>query len=213
MNRFLILAAVLWSACGLRVLLDGAAGHRAPLPLRVPFAECPMDVVGPGWQGEDVPLEEDVRERAGVSAYLQRRYRWNQHSLWLYVGYVSGPAPNAIHHPAVCFPASGLELQSKKAVEIPVPGVPETPRFHEYLWTHPEGGSTYTLSTFHYHGRFEPAELPLRAALALGLGYFAVITVTAEVTASVEETRGLVADVIRRALPRLVLHFPPGEAP
>lgn len=213
MSRFMVLGLVLWGGYGLRLLVDRAmlAGLE-PLPLRIPFEELPLDVVGPRWEGRDVPLEDAIRERAGVSAYLLRSYRREDRSLWFYAGYVSGAAPRAIHHPGVCFPASGLALTREQVVRLPVTGIKDPPAFQEYLWTHIDGGSAYTLTTFHYNGIFDPEEWRLRAARLFGLRYFAVITVSAQVRGSVEETRGLCEDVLRRALPQLLRHFPGEES-
>jgi hypothetical protein len=211
-SRFLVIGIFLWGAFGLRLLLDRAIAGLEPLALRVPFEDFPMDAVGPRWEGHDVPIEEAIRERAQTSASILRSYRWGHRSLWFYVGYVSGPAPGAIHHPGVCFPASGLALAGESEVRFPVPGIADPPAFKEYVWTHLDGGSTYTLTTFHYNGTFEPGEWRLRAARLFGLRFFAVITVTAQAHGGIEEARGLCEDVLRRALPRLLPHFPGEEA-
>jgi hypothetical protein len=213
-TRFVLLGLVLWGGYGLRLLLDHVllAGLE-PQPLRIPFEELPLDVVGPRWEGRDVLLEGDIRDRAGVSAYLLRSYTREDCSLWLYVGYVSGASPRAIHHPGVCFPASGLALTRNQIVRIPVSTIRDPPAFQEYLWTHIDGGSAYTLTTFYYNGTFDPQEWRLRAARLFRLRYFVVITISAQIRGSVEETRGLCEDVLRRTLPQLIRHFPDQESP
>jgi uncharacterized protein DUF3485 len=208
-NRFIVLGLILWGAYGIRLVLDHfVLTGLAPVPLEIPFSEYPMEAVGPGWEGRNLPLEDAIRERAGVSDFILRKFRRNDRTLWLYVGYVSGATPQGIHHPGVCFPASGHALSQGRRVTLPVAGFADPPVFKEYVWTHLEGGTAYTLTTFHYNGAFDPEEWRLRAAPLFGLRYFAVITVSVQVHGSVEETRQVCEEVLRRALPPLLRHFP-----
>ena len=209
MNRFGVLSLVLWGAFALRALIDRTLlDELEPLPLVAPLSELPMDAIGPRWDGRDVPLEDAILERTGVSAYILRSYRRDDRPLWFYVAYVSGASPRGIHHPGVCFPASGLTLMKGQVVRIPVPGLPDPPVFKEYVWTHLDGTRAYTLTTFYYNGAFEPEEWRLRAARLFRLRYFAIITVSVAASGSLEEARGVCEEVLRTSLPRLLRHFP-----
>jgi hypothetical protein len=213
-TRLGALTVLLWGAFAVRVLIDLALVHGLePLPLAVPFGDFPMDALGAGWEGSDVPLEDAVRDRAGVSAFVLRSYRRGDRPLWFYAGYVTGAAPRSIHHPGVCFPASGLALVRGQAVRIPIPGIEEPAVFKEYVWAHLDGTKVYTLTTFHHDGVFQPEEWRLRAARLFGLRYFAVITISVAMGEGPEEARGVCEEALRRALPQLLRHFPAESNP
>jgi hypothetical protein len=127
----------------------------------VPLESLPLQILGEGWRGENVPLDPDVKQRAKVAAYVQRTYQGDRASLWFYVGYVDRWVPEAIHHPDVCFPGSGFEQIAKNAITVPDATIGTPLNFREYLWNSPRGGGTYTLSTFYYNGKFEPDEWKL----------------------------------------------------
>ena len=172
-----------------------------------------------------MPLEEAVERLAGTTSYLQRTYQRDGQALWFYVGYVGGWSPEALHHPGVCFPGNGLELEQEKIVTIsphapgigPPSGLAPTLegkssktdfRFKEFLWRNLGGGGTFTLSTFYYHGKFEPEEWRVRADRIIGIRYFAVITISGAFSGSADETRDICYEAVRKAVPRLLEHFP-----
>lgn len=209
MTRVTLLLLLLLSAFGLRVLYDKNLGpDNRPAALRIPLGDFPMDAVGPGWKGEDVPLDKETESLARVTSYLQRVYTQEGKQLWFYVGYVAGSAPEAVHHPAVCFPANGLELDHEEIVSIPMPSVNRGCRFKEFLWRSSLGGGTYTLSTFYYQGKFEPDEWKLRSDRILGMRYFAVITISGTTWGSLKEMRDVYFGIVGKAIPRLLGHFP-----
>ncbi|MBI4603853.1 MAG: exosortase-associated EpsI family protein [Planctomycetes bacterium] len=209
MSRAAVLCSILWGACAVRVFGVGALlPDREPVPLRVPFSRFPMDVFGPEWRGEDVPLEDAVEKRAKVTSYIQRQYARDDVSLWLYVGYVSAWSPESIHNPDVCFPGSGFEVVSKGTVVVPEPSFPRELRFKEFLWKSARGAGVYTLSTFCYNGKLEPEELRLRWDSFRGVRCFAVITLSGVQLGTLDETRKLYFDLVRRSVPRLVEHIP-----
>ncbi len=208
MKRAITLVAVFWSAFAFRTASMSALGlHREPVPLRVPFSELPMNVCGPAWVGESVPLDEDVEKRAKLSAYVQRIYRSESAALWLYVGYVARWTPESIHHPDICFPGSGYEQVIKANVSIPIPDFSTEPRFREYLWNHPRSGGTYTLTSFYYNGKLEPDEWRLRMDSLSGIPYFAIITISGSRLGSIDETRQLYQGVAQRVIPEILKHF------
>lgn len=210
MSRAFVLALVLWGAYGLRLICERTLlPDTTPVPLRVPFSRLPMDVVGPEWRGTFIPLEEDVRKQAHVTDYLQRRYQRQDFSFWLYVGYVGRWSPEAVHHPDVCFPGSGFTLERKESITIPAPGVAPELRFKEFLWRSPRGMGTYTLSSFYYNGKFEPDDWRLRGDSLFGIRYFAIVTVSGDRRESLEETRNVYHEVLRRSIPTLLQHFEP----
>ncbi len=204
MNRFKFLVLLFWGAVALRLSYDGWLGpDLAPVPLRVPFSELPMDIVGVCWSGEDVPLDKDSERVAKVTAYVQRRYRRPGQELWLYVGYVSGRVPDAI-----CFPGSGLILTTEEQVTLIHADLGRALRFKESQWRNPLGGGAYSLSTFYYNGRFEPEAHHLLAERILGVRYFAVITISCSFMGSPGDARQYCQDAVQEAMPSVLRHFP-----
>ncbi|HZN60336.1 MAG TPA: exosortase-associated EpsI family protein [Planctomycetota bacterium] len=208
MKRSGMLAGILWIAFGARELLVGSlAPTLQPVPPAMPLESLPLQILGEGWRGENVPLDPDVKQRAKVAAYVQRTYQGDRASLWFYVGYVDRWVPEAIHHPDVCFPGSGFEQIAKNAITVPDATIGTPLNFREYLWNNPRGGGTYTLSTFYYNGKFEPDEWKLRWDGIFGVPYFVVITISGTLTGNLEETREFYSEVVRRSMPRLLEHF------
>jgi hypothetical protein len=230
------LAALFAAAFALRLGYDlSLAPDRTPLPLRVPLAAFPPDALGPCWAGVDRPLDAETVERAGVSSYLLREYRCRDMFVLLYVGYVGEWSPGAVHYPEVCFPGGGLRSERQETVEVSIPASPGDTaphdtaphgaappgaalpvRLRESVWQVPEGGRRYTLATFYVNGRFEPDEMRLRAERVLAR-YFAIVTfsgsmVSGGMAGDLEETRRVYEDLVKRALPRLVAHFPAERA-
>jgi len=208
MSRLAALAFILWAAYGLRaLLLKEHLPDTNPVPLRIPLSEFPREALGSDWTGWDVPLDENVEKRARVSAYLQREYKSRGSTLWFYVGYVAKWSPGSIHHPSICFPGSGFELEDTATVVVAVPGMQEEALFTEYLWRTPQGGGTYTLSSFYYNGKFQPEEWRLRMDSLSGIRYFAIVTLSGSLASSMEETRELYQGALQQALPVLLRHF------
>lgn len=207
MSRALILVIVLWAAFAVRVTVKAFVVQQQPVPLRQSFDRLPMDLLGPGWTGEDSVLDESVIERAQISQYVQRNYWRAAANLWLYVGYVDRWKPGSIHHPEICFPGSGYELVSQQDVLLSAPGFDQPMSFKEFFWTSPRGGGTYTLFSFYYNGKLEPNDWRLRLDSIAGVRYFAVVTLSGNQLGSVEETRAVYQDALKRIMPQLVKHF------
>ena len=213
MKRATVLTLLFVSAAAARIVYDSSfAPDAVAEPLRISFTEFPLDVAGPGWRGERVPLDDAVIERSGVTDYLNQHYSSGRRSIWVYAGYVSGYSPDSIHYPDVCFPASGFELESKSVRRIWLSGAAEDVAMNEYIWRRELGGGTYTLSTFCYNGRFEPHEWRLRADRIVGIRYFTIITISGDLVGGLEYTRSVYADVARRMIPRLMEHLPSTES-
>ncbi len=215
MNRGKVFALILCGAAALRIAYDSSslAPNAVAEPLRIPFTSFPLDVLGADWRGEDLPMDEAVEERAGVTDYLNRRYTNGRQDVWMYVGYVSGYAPGSIHYPDICFPSGGLALESKTVSRMPIPGVSDEVPFNEYTWIRRRGGRTYTLSTFFYNEKFETEEWRLRAARIRGIRYFAIVTVSGDLVGGLENTRAVYRKIIERMIPQLLEHFPQNETP
>ncbi len=213
MKRTTILALLFMSAAAARIVYDvSLAPDAVAEPLRISFTDFPLDVAGPGWRGERVPLDDAVIERSGVTDYLNQRYSNGRRHISVYAGYVSGYSPDSIHYPDVCFPASGFELESKSVRRIPLDGVAEAIAMNETIWRRELGGGTYTLSTFCYNGKFEPQVWRLRADRIVGIRYFTVITIAGDLVGGLEQTRSVYADVARRMIARLMEHLPLTES-
>jgi hypothetical protein len=82
------------------------------------------------WQGEDMPVDETVRDTAGAIGAISRTYRnvrtGETVDLWLIVGHgrhVSSHTPN------ICYRASGFEMRAPESSLYPMvfPGQPEAP--------------------------------------------------------------------------------------
>jgi hypothetical protein len=171
MSRAKVFVVLVWALFGLEWLTSHVFASRAqPKPLRIPFSEMPMDLLGPGWKGRDEPMSDGVRRIANVDAYLQRWYSDGQRSFWLYVGFVKGWNPMGIHSPDVCFPGTGHVQESKDIIDVPIlPQKYPDCRFNEYVWTDAAGKRVYTLSTFFYNGKFEPSRQRLSMARFTGV--------------------------------------------
>jgi len=85
-----------------------------------------------GWEGHDVPIEDDVSRMLNATENVQRAYLGPAHSLvWLYVGYYGterGGRPE--HTPWVCYPTAGWKIA--RATTVRAPGAPER-RMNELL--------------------------------------------------------------------------------
>ncbi len=210
MNRAWLAVLILWGAFGLSLFYGRARGPRVePRPIRIPLASFPLEFPGTAWRGDDRPLPAETVRIAHVSDYLSRRYTDGRRSFWLYVGYVPGWNPSAIHHPLACFPNVGLDLEQSEVVTIGDPTGPKKYSFNESRWwKEGQDERIYTLTTFYYNGKFEPSEWELRAERLVGIPYFAVITLSGKLETSLEETREAYFDLARRFVPQVLKHFP-----
>lgn len=208
MSRISLLATLLLFAGAVRLSLD--VGRRAiePLTLRQPLSGLAFDLLGPGWVGRDLTLDPDVGARAGVTDYLQREYRHQGTSVWIYVGFVPGGRPESVHHPEVCYPGSGFQLEDRADVRLGAADPASPDLFRELIWRSPLGGRTYTLTTFFYDRRFDPSEWRLRRERVLGLPYFAVITASTNFVGDAAPSRDLVKTAVERLLPALLECLP-----
>ena len=217
MNRVTGAILILWAAFGMRLAYESVYQvDRASLPPVRPLAELPLDVLGEGWVGEDVPLPDRIVKIAAVSDYVYRRYSRGDATLIFYVGYVTDWASGGIHSPEVCFPRQGYMLENQETVPVPVPGLAGGSRFEETLWSNEHSAlkhSLYSLHSFFYHGQFAPEEYNLRMADRFpGLRYFAIIILAGNVGNSLDDTRQTYTDILHEAVPRVLKHFPDENA-
>ena len=74
------------------------------------FKQVPKQIGN--WKGEDLPVDEQVKNTAGAVSYVSRRYRneetGEQVVLWLIVGHSRDICR---HTPNVCYPAAGFRQQ------------------------------------------------------------------------------------------------------
>ena len=69
-------------------------------------------------------------------------------------------------------------------------------------------GRAYSLSTFYYNGRLQPNVQSLRFADRLeGISGYAIITLFGRFAGSLEETREVYFELVRRAAPALLNHL------
>ena len=214
MNRFTALAILLIAALGARLGFDAANPRGTPMELRRSLDKVPREVFGPGWQMREVTLSEDVIRRTGTDSHINRSYRKGSAIYTLYVGYVAGFRENSVHHPLVCMPSLGLELERQDEVRVEIPGRPEGLRFNEYVWKpkDPSLPRLHTLTTFCYNGVFEPSEVYLRVN-GWRANYFSIISLHQRVTRSLHDSREDALDKLRRTIPELLLCFPDPDAP
>jgi hypothetical protein len=204
----MVLAVILLATCVLRLNWERMVADSLVESLRVPFTSFPLEIAGPEWEGEDVPLSEVERQATGVAAYVQRRYTSGDKEIWFYVGFVAGGSTGAIHTPEYCLPASGYQLQRTGTITLDLAGLPRQSRWRETLWKDPLDVPVYSLHTFYYEGSFEPAEWRLRARRVFGVSCFTVVNVTGEYTGSLEETRRHYHGLLEKAVPLLLGHLP-----
>lgn len=209
MNRALLLCIVLALSLGGRLAWDVAlAPDLEPKPPRIPLSDFAVRELSNGMRAEDRPLDPEVQEVAGVDDYINRWYSDDDSALWFWVGYVSGWRPEAIHYPDACFPAQGMELATRRTIEIDLPGLAAPASFHEYEWNDAFGRRTYTLSTFYFREKFEPSTTRMRLERGLGIGYFAMITVSGPFRGDLAPTRDFYRKVLCDTIPELLKHMP-----
>ncbi len=118
------------------------------------FAQVPMDMGN--WHGEDLEVEEDVRQTAGAVRYVSRSYTeaetGNTVTLWLIVGHARDVCR---HTPNICYPNAGFSPNSSiLKFHLPLPDGEEavfnTARFEKsdelsqqivrvfWSWNHPD---------------------------------------------------------------------------
>lgn len=112
------------------VMTDRLSGSNVSAEQRAELLKLVPKKVG-DWQGEDKPVDPNVKETAGaVGAAVSRDYRNSRTGervdLWLIVGHARDISA---HTPNICYPAAGFEARAKESSLYPlmVPGLPETP--------------------------------------------------------------------------------------
>lgn len=202
MRRLAVLALILWSAFGLRLL--GARlltrDARAFSPAG-PLRELPVDIFGPDWRSEDRPLSPEVERIAGVKDYVQRACRRGRREFTFYVGLVDAASDNGIHHPGKCLRAHGIELEADPEVVLDVEGLGAPARFAAYRCRRSDGWSGYALSTFTYPVRqYHPGVWTLRwQGIGLPGREYAVVSLIGDTVGSAELTRNHYAELARQA--------------
>ena len=85
------------------------------------FEQVPKEIGD--WVGEDLPVDEIVKNTAGAVNYVSRRYKNQQTgrdvTLWLIVGHSRDICR---HTPNICYPASGFRqdgIQIKYHMDLP----------------------------------------------------------------------------------------------
>ena len=72
------------------------------------------------WHGENLPVDEDVRSRAGARGYVSRAYRngvtGDEVTLWLIVGHSKDICR---HTPDICYPSSGFKKRADENSKQP----------------------------------------------------------------------------------------------
>ncbi len=214
LSRAKILVAIFGVGAVLKLFTGAEAPKLPPVPIAKALAKFPSGLAGEQWKETRSALDEHTLEIAGVSDYLQRFYDNGRQSFWFYVGYVSQWNTSAIHHPEVCFPGQGLDLENTSKIAINVPELAEkhpkgSIRFNELLWKDQLGNPIYTLYTFYFDGNFEPSESKMRAKNTIGIHYFSIITISGPVNKdAIDVGKERLQGALKRFLPELVTHFP-----
>lgn len=116
-TRLQITIVALIGATVLLYLLNRPAGVPSHRPLRqIPTA------LGE-WHGVDLPISRRILNIAGVSDYIDRKYKdkYGRES-YVYVGYyASQRAGEQIHSPRNCLPGAGWEIVQTRRLAIDVP--------------------------------------------------------------------------------------------
>lgn len=207
--RLAYAAFLLACAGGARLYLDSVwASPFERTPLLIPLSEFPMHALGPRWKGRDAPLPEDVRRVTGVTDYVRRSYTNGEREIWFYVGYVDHWDPAAIHHPDICFPATGLYLIKESHASVPAPSLRMDLSFKESLWGAPRSGYVYSLTSFYFRGEFRPEVWQMRAHRWRGVPYFAIVTLSTQLRGPSDQAQQDCFEALGQAVRQLVKHFP-----
>lgn len=100
------------TASRLQLLVD------SPITLSVPLSAFPAKIGG--WEGQDVPIPENIQRVAGADDFLSRLYINKTTNQWVsvYVPYTASPQMMLGHRPQVCYPASGWVHDSTEPSEV-----------------------------------------------------------------------------------------------
>ena len=116
-KRLRLTTAVLIGATVLLYLVNRPTGVSLHRPLRqIPTA------LGE-WRGVDLPISQRIVKIAGVSDYIDRKYKdsYGRES-YVYIGYyASQRAGEQIHSPRNCLPGAGWEIVKTRRLAIDVP--------------------------------------------------------------------------------------------
>lgn len=151
-----VLVLVIVAGVGHRLLagrIDLAMGQS--VDLRQPLTNLPMQIGD--WQGQDVPLDENVRRVAGDDDSVNRQYvnQKTGRSIGVYVGYMGRPRSRMGHRPDVCYPAHGFEKQSSRLVSIGTAKHAEVPAvLYEFAAPQLGGLRDLVLATYIINGRY-----------------------------------------------------------
>lgn len=204
MNRWRLLVTVFWIALSLRLAADAYVSswlddHSGSL--KQPLASFPAGIFGPAWTAEDLPLPNDIIKISGLTEYIHRRYEGPQARLILYVAYVKGGAGGAIHHPGICLPAHGFEIEDLQKLALNVESASREAILSEFLFHKPLTSPGYGLTTFYYNGNFRPERWRLQLADRWpGVNSYAIITLLGERLSTTEATRSLYSDLMHKVL-------------
>lgn len=84
------------------------------------FKQVPKEIGD--WEGEDLPVDEQVKKTAGAVRYVSRRYTNQENNdevrLWLIVGHSRDVCR---HTPNICYPASGFRQQGTQIRHLVTP--------------------------------------------------------------------------------------------
>jgi hypothetical protein len=136
MTRFIPIVAGVLLLVGLTIvqirMTDRMSGTNFTAEQRAELLSMVPKEVG-DWQGDDMPVDENVQKTAGAIGAVSRSYRNSRTGekvdLWLIVGHARDVA---FHTPDVCYLASGFEARSKENSLYPmvISGLPDAP-----FWT------------------------------------------------------------------------------
>jgi hypothetical protein len=166
--------------------------------------------------GEDVPLGERVREKAGMDRWLRREYRSRDAgSLIFYVAYYGNRdrgLETIYHNPTVCYPAAGFTPGVSEIVSITGGSDGEPIEVDLTVYRSPGGTELLVGSFFILDEKRVSARPPRNEVVTLGFeklrpsltpGYFVQVQVVAAVERDLPVTRAVVRRFLAAALPFL----------
>jgi hypothetical protein len=148
------LAVLISAGWAYRLLAQGiAATSGQPLATACPLASLPMRIGE--WQGQDVPLDENMRQIAAEDDYVNRQYTNARlgRAVRLYVGYIGRPRSWLGHRPDLCYPAHGWKRISEEKFVVETEARGEVPGLlYEFRAPEAGGARELVLATYLVNG-------------------------------------------------------------
>jgi len=117
-----VIFVVLLLGCGVSIIgFISNLSRDSSLPVLVEFETLPERLSD--WHGKTLPIDPLIRDSLAPDAILHRRYQNNigvQADIWL-IAWSSPEAVRGYHHPDICLPSRGFEVQRQWQEEVTTP--------------------------------------------------------------------------------------------